>query len=106
MERRSRRLEAQGRMVDGVAVPKGAIAADLSQQTPSFFQVRRFNRDKQFTCNDCGAAEVWTAEEQKWYFEEIKAHPASKPVRCAMCRKKRREETELQRSHMKKVDEG
>jgi transcription elongation factor Elf1 len=93
-------------MVDGVEVPNGAIAADLSQQTPSFFQVRRFYRDKKFTCIDCGASEVWTAEEQKWYFEEIKAHPASKPVRCAECRKKRRQEKEAQRRHMEEVDEG
>jgi hypothetical protein len=101
-ERRQRRLEAQGKVIDGVEVPDGAIPADLSEQAPACFSARHYYKDKEFKCVDCGAVEIWTAESQQWYFEKVKAHPASKAVRCSECRKKRQSEKEDQRRHMAK----
>jgi Probable zinc-ribbon domain len=75
--RRRRRLEAQDRMVEGVEIPDGAIAADVSKQAPASFSRRYYYKDHEFECADCGKEEVWTAEDQQWYFEVIKAHPAS-----------------------------
>ena len=72
-----RRLESQGRMVDGVEIPATAIAANIEEQAPACFSKRYYYKDHEFTCADCGKNEVWTAEEQQWYFEVIKAHPAS-----------------------------
>ena len=95
--RRQRRLEAQGRMVNGVEIPSGAIPADISKQTPAYFSVRYYYRDHEFTCTKCGTTEIWTAQEQKWYFEEIKAHPRSVAKYCRKCRKQRKMENDIQR---------
>jgi transcription elongation factor Elf1 len=105
LKRRRRRLEAQGRMVNGVEVPDGAIPADISKQAPAGYSSRYYYRDKEFTCVECGAVEVWTAKDQKWYFEVIKAHPASEAIRCSKCRKKRRINKAEQRRHMEEVAE-
>jgi hypothetical protein len=88
--RRRRRLESQGRMVEGVEIPFGAIAANIAEQAPACFSRRYYYKDREFTCADCGKQEVWTAQEQQWYFEVIKAHPASTAKHCRECRKKRR----------------
>lgn len=35
---------------------------------PEFFW-RRYYIDKRFTCAKCGTEEVWTAAQQKWWYE-------------------------------------
>ncbi|MBN2294046.1 MAG: zinc-ribbon domain containing protein [Pirellulales bacterium] len=98
--RRRRRLEAEGRMVNGVEIPKGAIPADISKQIPAGYSNRYYYKDREFTCVECGTVEVWTAKAQQWYFEVIKAHPASEATHCSECRKKRNKAKEEQRRHM------
>lgn len=44
-----------------------------------------------FTCRDCGAEEVWTAKQQKWWYETVHGHIDSRAVRCLACRCARRE---------------
>ena len=67
------RAVRQGRIANGIVIPEGAIAADLTQQAannsygPPLYYV-----DQPFTCIDCGSEEVWTAEQQKWYYEVVK----------------------------------
>jgi len=39
---------------------------------------------------DCGKSEVWTAEKQKWYYEEAKGYIWAVAIRCYSCRKKRK----------------
>jgi len=43
--------------------------------------------DTPFKCRKCGKAEVWKAEDQKWYYEEVKGHIDAKAVECRSCRK-------------------
>lgn len=71
----------------------GAIAADLSQQAPnnSYAPAVTFYVDRPFDCVDCGVHQVWTAEQQKWYYEVAKGPIAAVAVRRRACRRKRRE---------------
>lgn len=43
-----------------------------------------------FTCRDCGAEEVWTAKQQKWWYETVHGPIDSRAVRCLACRRERR----------------
>jgi len=47
--------------------------------------------DLEFECRDCGRHEVWTARQQKWYYEVAKGSLYATAVRCRNCRRKRRE---------------
>lgn len=49
-----------------------------------------FYMDKPFRCRDCGKEEIWKAAEQKWYYEEAKAHTDATAVRCRDCRQARK----------------
>jgi hypothetical protein len=46
--------------------------------------------DRVFTCRDCGAEEVWTAKQQKWWYEVVHAPIESEAIRCLACRRARR----------------
>lgn len=74
-------------------LPDGAVAADTSQQGPydSYEMRPTYYMDKPFTCIDCGVPQVWTAEQQKWYYEVAKGSMYATAVRCRACRRKRRE---------------
>lgn len=87
-------------------LPKGAIAADLSQQVPnnSYSLPPTFYIDQPFTCKDCGAREVWTAERQKWWYEVAKGPVFSIAVRCRSCRKIERDrKAEARRVHLEGI---
>lgn len=47
-----------------------------------------FYLDLPFICRDCGSHEIWTAKQQKWWYEIAKGHIDSTAVRCRPCRKK------------------
>jgi hypothetical protein len=55
--------------------------------------------DQPFTCLDCGREEVWTAADQKWWYEEAKGKIAARANRCLACRRKRR----LRRSQERRI---
>ena len=69
------------------------IPADISQVAPnnSWAGPRLFYEDTPFTCRDCGKQEVWTAEQQKWWFEVAKGSIYSSAIRCRSCRKAQRQ---------------
>lgn len=52
------------------------------------FLIRGYYWDKPFTCRDCGVAEVWTARQQKWWYEQAKGGILTTAIRCRACRKK------------------
>lgn len=57
-------------------------------------------QDKPFTCVDCGSKECWTAIDQKWWYEEMKADINSDAIRCTKCRRKKRQIIREQKEHM------
>ena len=72
--------------------PPGAIVADPGKLSHinTYGYLPKFYIDKVFTCRDCGSEELWTAEQQKWWYEEAKGHIDSFAVRCRACRKARK----------------
>jgi ribosomal protein L40E len=72
-------------------LPPGAVAADpscLSHNHATLLPY--FYLDIDFVCRDCGAREVWTAAQQKWWYEEAKGPIDSTAARCRACRLKER----------------
>src|SRR4051812_35983077 len=71
------------------------ILADLSQQAPNnSYSPPEFYEDRPFICVDCGKEEVWTAAQQKWWYEVAKGPIYSRAVRCRACRQARRDANE------------
>lgn len=85
--------------------PLRGIRADLSKQVPnnSWGPPVTAYYDISFRCCDCGNEETWTAEQQKYFYEEAKGSLYAKAVRCHECRKKLKEQKQLQRQQMKKA---
>ena len=81
---------ADTRNVYSNKVPPDAVAADWAEleHNNTYSQLPRFYLDKAFDCRDCGAQELWTAKQQKWWYEVAKGHIDSLAVRCRPCRKK------------------
>ena len=65
-----------------------------------YYELPLFYVDKPFKCKSCGSIEVWTAKNQKWWYEVMKGHIESTAVYCRTCRKERRKEKQLQKAHM------
>jgi DNA-directed RNA polymerase subunit RPC12/RpoP len=88
-------------------MPKGALKADHSQlaHNNTYGLLPQFYIDKVYKCRDCGSDEIWTAKQQKWWYEMAKGHIDSTAVRCRRCRKKIREAKEKQKMHMAEMAE-
>ena len=54
----------------------------------------KYYKNIEFDCVDCGNEEVWTAAQQKWWYEEAKGDYFTTAIRCRECRKKERERKE------------
>src|SRR5262245_15796554 len=82
-------------------VPYGALPADQAKllHDNTYGPRPRFYVDRPFTCVDCSKEEVWTAADQKWWYEEAKGKIAARANRCLDCRRKRR----LRRSQERRV---
>ena len=72
--------------------PPGAALADHRElaHINTYGELPAYYVDKPFVCRDCGAEEIWTARQQKWWYEVAKGHIDSTAVRCRPCRKKRK----------------
>ena len=76
---------AAGAPVDPASLP---LFPDVLRERDGSF--RDFFEDVEFTCRDCGDRHVWTAADQKWWFEVAGGSPYSTAVRCVTCRTARR----------------
>ena len=88
--------------IDGTLLPPGTVAADHAQlqHVNSYTPLPDYYIDKEFTCRDCGSHEVWTAKQQKWWYEIIKGNIDSTAVRCRPCRKmEKQRKAEARRLH-------
>ena len=68
------------------------IPADPSRQAPNnSYGPPTYYEDAEFTCVDCGRRQVWTAEQQQWWYEVAKGPVDSRAIRCRDCRNARRD---------------
>jgi len=58
-----------------------------SYGTPDFVR-RGYYVDVHFNCKACGAAQVWTETQQKWWYESAKGDVWTTAVLCRPCRKR------------------
>jgi hypothetical protein len=97
------RAAIERKAVRGVLVNRAALAPNNSYSVPDFV-TRGFYADQPFECVDCGKAEVWTAEQQKWWYEVAKGDAFTTARRCRACRRRKRERrTEARRVHLEGV---
>ena len=58
-----------------------------SYGTPDFVK-HGYYVDMAFNCKFCGAAQVWSETQQKWWYESAKGDVWTKAVLCRPCRKR------------------
>ena len=97
--------KAERRLVDRINRTPGAIlvnedALNLGYGTPDFIR-RGYYSDQPFNCKDCRKGQVWTAAQQKWWYEVARAPAKTKAVRCRECRRKERLRVEASRKQTK-----
>ncbi len=93
--------------IKGNGLPRGAVAAGRSRQVPnnSYNAPPSYYTDVEFTCRDCGKQDVWSAREQKWFYEVVKGTLYQEASRCADCRKRVRAGKKRQRLQMEAAAE-
>lgn len=97
---RARRVALGRAMARGVTVNRDLLAPHNSYGEPDFVR-RGFYADLPFACVDCGKAEVWTATQQKWWYEVAKGDAFTTARRCRACRRRERERrAEARRVHL------
>ncbi|MEF8715567.1 MAG: zinc-ribbon domain containing protein [Accumulibacter sp.] len=99
--RRTTRIQHRPLPVD--VPPPGAVFCDAtrlaygsSYGVPAFVD-RGYYVDIAFRCRDCGVECVWTAAQQKWWYEVARGNVETRAVRCRSCRIKERERQALAR---------
>ena len=74
-------------------LPAGVLQADMARLAQlngacSYFWHRGYYEDRAYCCRDCGADCVWTARDQKWWYEQVQGNLDSVAVRCRPCNAK------------------
>jgi hypothetical protein len=93
------RAEAAGLAAVSLAVKREALAKHNSYGEPDFVQ-RGYYLDLPFACVDCGKAEIWTAGQQKWWYEVAKGDVWTTARRCRVCRRREHDRrAEAKRAH-------
>jgi len=87
-QKRAEELECQAQ---SLPVDKSQLAPDGSYSVP-LFVARGYYVDVPFPCQDCGVPQVWTAAQQKWWYEVAKGSVWTIASRCRPCRRRLREE--------------
>ncbi len=84
--------------------PPGAVAGNPARQEYCAFchAPRYYYQDRPSVCAGCGRDFVFSAREQKHWYEALKLHVDSKAVRCPACRR----EARYERGAMLRLDEA
>jgi hypothetical protein len=87
-----------------VPVDEGLLAPSNSYGVPKYVE-RGYYLDVPFTCHECGKDEIWTATQQKWWYEVAKGYVYSTATRCRECRRRERERrAEARRIHFEGIE--
>lgn len=74
----------------------GEVKVNLTLLKPDYsyhqtgFAKRGYYLDQPFRCQDCGVEELWTAHQQKWWYEVAKGGVWTEATRCRSCRRRER----------------
>jgi hypothetical protein len=86
----------------GVAIDRTAFAPN-SWDEPDFVK-RGYYLDLPFTCAGCNSQEIWTAAQQKWWYEEAKGNLYSTAKFCRPCRhQEQSRRAEARRIHLEGI---
>lgn len=81
-------------------VAPALLRRNNSYGIPDFVQ-RGYYQDRPFHCRDCGIEEVWTAAQQRWWYEVAQGEVWTVAVRCRACRQwERARKVEARRIHL------
>ncbi|CDH45849.1 zinc-ribbon domain containing protein [Candidatus Contendibacter odensensis] len=87
------------RPIGTVAVTPLLLRRNNSYGIPDFVQ-RGCYQDRPFRCKDCGVEEIWTAAQQRWWYEVAQGDVWTVAVRCRACRQRERaRKVEARRIH-------
>ena len=108
LEIKQKRLErsAKNKAVDRYDVanrPLYAVEADHAElvHNNTYGALPLFYVDMPFECRDCGSDELWTAKQQKWWYEIVKGDINSVAIRCRKCRKaEQQRKSEARKVHL------
>ncbi|HWB03069.1 MAG TPA: zinc-ribbon domain-containing protein [Verrucomicrobiales bacterium] len=70
--------------------PPGAIRVNFEKLRSTSWvpePFREYYVDLPFVCKDCGTQEVWTAQQQQWWYEVAQGTIETTAIRCRACRK-------------------
>lgn len=108
--RRTARLEKTARPPRRPGWPATAVAVNRELLAPynsygqPLFVARGYYDDLPFCCADCGKDEVWTATQQKWWYEVAKGNVESTAKLCRPCRRREpARRAEARRVHLEGV---
>ena len=71
-------------------LPKGAVRGDISRQSFCCDVPHYWYEDSERTCVQCDRAFIFSAREQKYWYETLQFNIASTAIRCPACRSLRR----------------
>ena len=92
-EKRLAKLQKQGRLVKGIEIPEHSLATNPdAQEHHGGYSAKFYYQDTHYTCAGCGKPEVWTAQQQKRYFEVQKGNTYNESKWCYRCHSKRMKE--------------
>ena len=66
-------------------IDEAMLARYSSYDVPEFI-ARGYYLSLSFRCRDCGVDEIWTAKQQKWWYENAQGGVFTKAIRCRACR--------------------
>ena len=72
------------------AIPAGVDYIQRSRSSYSLFHRPPYYQDIRFRCADCGSESIWTADDQRHWYEQLHGSPYGTAKRCGECRRKRR----------------
>jgi len=86
--------------------PGGKLPINRSKvkHNSTLFEIPAFYEDKPFKCNNCGTKEVWTAKQQKWWYEEAGGDLETTAVLCRKCRDIKKRHRDLQKGSNEKAN--
>jgi hypothetical protein len=99
--RRKRLRKSAEQVEERVPVDETTIRSSSSWTGP---WIPDYYEDRPFTCKDCGKAEVWTASQQKWWYEVVGGTFETTAIRCRKCRAiERARKAEARRIHLEGI---